>query len=338
VTLRWIIFLNLLAVGNVIAAPIDIATGIITGAGVYLLRQDYKDGAEITTFPVWAFLENKTYGAQLVSPGSSEKNESLAVVEGNKQLGFASAVSTGAAALEVGVENNLRNRGSYISFARYYTKLKNNTDQELNLDFHFVVEPGELTIRGIRDGDTAHLRAGGFIDYRLLSPAGPFGGTYDETTGRLYDYYADIDFDDRITGSKLTASFFRNEESLLSLGTERLAAKVSLPTIPGRGELTVYYDMFAHLNVLDFEVGGSVKLGDPTDLVGGAGGRFIERTPTAIPEPATSVLTVTALLQIAVLRRRRFEIAERNLTEQVTAFDQSSRVKLPRVQQPGDLA
>lgn len=318
---RWILFLYFLVTGNIVAAPIDITTGIVTGAAVYLLRQDYKDGAEITTLPVWTFLENKTYGAQLVTPGSSEKNESFAAVEGNRQLGFASSVSTGAAALEVGVENNVRSRGSHISFARYYTILKNNTDQEINLDFHFVVEPGELTITGIRDGDTAHLRAGGFIDYSLLRPSGPFGGTYDETKGRLYDYYADIGFDDRITGSKLTASFFRNEESLLSLSTERLAAKVSLPTIPGRGELTVYYDMFAHMNVLDFEVGGLVKLGDPTDLVGGAGGRFVERTVTAIPEPAMSVLTVVALLGMAMLRLHK-----------------DSRVNLPRAPLSGDPA
>ena len=252
--IRGILFAGLLAATCLTAAPIDITTGIITGAGIFLPRQTYTDGAAIG-FPVWVFLENKTYGAQLVPPGSGEKNESFAAVLGNRQFGFASAVSTGAAALEVGVDNSLRTPGAYISFARYYTTLKNNTDQEVNLDFHFVVEPGELTIRGIRDGDTAHLRAGGFIDFRLLSPSGPFGGTYDETTGRLFDYYAEIFFDDFMTHSNLPVFLAEKTPTLLSFGTERLTDHVSLPTIPGRGELTVYYDMYAHLNVIDSEVG-----------------------------------------------------------------------------------
>ena len=74
------------------------------------------------------------------------------------------------------------------------------------------------------------------------------------TTGRLFDYFAEIGLDDRITGSGLTASYFINRQTELSLGTSRLASKVSLPTIPGYGELTLYYDMFAHLNVVDAEV------------------------------------------------------------------------------------
>jgi len=71
-------------------------------------------------------------------------------------------------------------------------------------------------LRGIRDGDTAHLRTGGFLDYRLLSPSGPFGGTYDETTGRLYEYYADIDFDDRMTpgGALFAAGWWDDLKSL----------------------------------------------------------------------------------------------------------------------------
>ena len=302
---RWMILLSVIAAGNAAASAIDITTGITTGATILLQGVSYSDGADITTFPVWTFLQDKTYGAQLVSPGSSEKNESFAAVAGSRQFGFASAVSTGAAALEVGVVDSLRTRGAYISFARYYTTLKNNTDQELKLDFHFVIEPGELTILGVRDGDTAHLRAGGFIDYRLLSPSGPFGGTYDETSGRLFDYYADIDFDDRITGSNMVAAYFLNQTTVYSVGTERVVDMVSLPTVPGYGELTVYYDMYAHLNVLDGEVGGTVRLGDPTDLAGGAGGYFADREASAMPEPRTTILTVLILLGIATLRRSR---------------------------------
>src|SRR5262245_38623195 len=120
---QWIVAASLLVSTTSVAAPIDITTGITTGAAVLLpFQQDYKDGAEITSFPVWTFLENnRPYGAQLVPPGSSDKNESFAAVAGNKTLGFASAVSTGAAALEVGAENNLRALGTFISFARYHT-------------------------------------------------------------------------------------------------------------------------------------------------------------------------------------------------------------------------
>ena len=48
---QWLVFSSLLAAANVVAAPVDITTGITTGAGIFLLSQDYKDGAEITTFP-----------------------------------------------------------------------------------------------------------------------------------------------------------------------------------------------------------------------------------------------------------------------------------------------
>ena len=56
-----------------------------------------------------------------------------------------------------------------------------------------MIEPGELTIEGtLKPNDNAHARAGAFADFRLLTPN---GGNYDESTGRLFDYFADIAFD-----------------------------------------------------------------------------------------------------------------------------------------------
>jgi hypothetical protein len=222
-----------------------------------------------------------------------------------RQLGFASAVSTGKGALEVGVENGLRFPGAHLAFSRYYTTIKNNTDQEVGFDFPFVIEPGELTLLGVRDGDTAHLRVGGFIDYRLLSPSGPFGGTYDESTGRVFNYFAEIGFDDSPDAANLSMVLLVKQPTELSFATAGYSGHVSLPTIPAFGELTVYYDMYAHMNVLDSEVGGKVRLGDPTDLVGGAGAGFIQRQAVSdTPEPGTLVLFAAGVAGMLALRPR----------------------------------
>jgi len=221
-----------------------------------------------------------------------------------RQLGFASAVSTGKGALEVGAENGLRFPGAHIAFSRYYTTIKNNTDQEVEFDFPFVIEPGELTLLGVRDGDTAHLRVGGFIDFRLLSPAGPFGGTYDESTGRLFDYFAEIDFDDSPNAANLLMVLLVKQSTERSFATAGYNGHLSLPTIPAFGELTVYYDMYAHMNVLDSEVGGKVRLGDPTDLIGGTGVGLIQRQALSdTPEPGTLVLFAAGITGILAFRR-----------------------------------
>jgi hypothetical protein len=67
--------------------------------------------------------------------------------------------------------------------------------------------------------------------------------------------------------------------------------------------LTVYYDMYAHLNVLDSEVGGTVRIGDPGLLSGGPAGRIVLSTSTAVPEPATFLLFGISLGVIALIRR-----------------------------------
>jgi hypothetical protein len=91
----------------------------------------------------------------------------------------------------------------------------------------------------------------------------------------------------------------------LSFATAGYSGHVSLPTIPAFGELTVYYDMYAHMNVLDSEVGGKVRLGDPTDLVGGAGAGFIQRQAVSdTPEPGTLVLFAAGVAGMLALRPR----------------------------------
>lgn len=307
--IRTISVMALLVASHAHAAPIEFTTGITTGAFIFHSQTlQFQDGAPITEFPIWLFLEHtRPYGAQLVPVGSPDKNESFAAVAGNRQLGFASAVSTGDGVIEVGAVNGLRAAGTHLAFSRYYSTIKNNTDLELNFNFDFEVQPGEATIYGIRDGDTAHLRAGAFIDYSLLSPSGPFGGTYAETTGRLFDYFIDIDFDDTFTASANASPLLLVRNSFeLAYASGRYTNSVRLPVIPARGELTIYYDMYAHLNIMDAEVGGVVRLGDPTDLVGGQGVRLIEVTQSAVPEPGSLLLLAggfAALLGLVIRRR-----------------------------------
>jgi hypothetical protein len=302
-----LLIMILLPAARAMADEVVFTTGIITGAAVFHNNLTLEDGADFT-FPISEYLANKTYGAQIVPTGSNEKNESyVQVVPLSKSFGFASSVSTGAGALEVGVENGRRLAGTHVAFSRFYTTIKNNADRELDLDFFFTVEPGSLAIRGIRNGFlTAHARAEAFIDYRLLSPSGPFGGTNDETTGRLFNYFVDIDFDDTVTRSgNANVTLLENDQFLLSYATAKLADSVALPIIPGRGELTVYYDMYAQLGISPNEVGGSVFLGDPTDLLGGSGVRFVQHSsPAEVPEPASFALLGTALAALCIFRHK----------------------------------
>lgn len=296
-----------------VAAPIDFTTGISTGATVPQLDASLPNqtvGA--IERPIPDYLANKQYTAQIVPTGSSEKSESFIPLMGDRQFGFASALSDGRGALEVGVVNERRVRGFYGAVSRYYTTIKNNTEEPIEFDFFFVVEPGELGVLGIRGTNggagTAHARVQATIEYLLRSPAGPFGGTYDETTGTLFDYFVDIDFDSRLTQSdNATVALLEKNDQELRYKTAKLADSVALPVIPGFGELTIYYDMYASLSVLPFEVGGYAMLGDPTDLVGGENVRLVQRStdpgPSPIPQPATMLLLGTALLALGFVRK-----------------------------------
>ena len=50
---------------------------------------------------------------------------------------------------------------------------------------------------------------------------------------------------------------------------------------------------------------GKAFLGDPLQLVGGAGGSFVPRSDNAVPEPATFLLCGAAILGFPMLRRLR---------------------------------
>jgi hypothetical protein len=295
-----------LLAASAMGAPIDFTTGIITGARIVQGGMDVRDGAFLQT-PLVQLPDSRPYTSQIVPTGSEEKSESLAVFV-EKPLGFASALSTGRGALEVGAENGVRVPGFHSSFSRWFTTIKNNTDTDVGFDFVFSILPGEVTLLGGRHPSaTAHLRAEAFIDFQLLSPKDDEPGVFDETTGRLFDFF--IDFDDlNKTSDFQTHSPNASVLCINTTDTNRctslaLDGKVALPVIPGRGELTVFYDMFAHMNVRQSEKGARVFLGDPTDLVGGAGGHFVERSVSAVPEPAGLLLFPGAFAAILLMRR-----------------------------------
>jgi hypothetical protein len=261
-------------------------------------------------------VDSRPYTAQIVPTGSDETNESFVAIAGDRQLGFASALSTGAGALEVGAENGLRFNGFHTAFSRWFMTIKNNTDGDIGFDYFFHILPGEVTLLGGRDDDlkTAHLRAEAFIDFLLLSPKEDDPGTFDETKGRLFDYF--LDFDDFNKTSDFqthspNASVLCVNTTLTNRCTSlALDGRVALPTIPGRGELTVFYDMFAHMNVIKNEKGAIVMLGDPTDLVGGTPGRLVQRSVTAVAEPGTVVLFAAGLAGVLGRRARSRWLSE----------------------------
>ena len=306
----WLPIAAALIAVDTAAAPIDFTTGISTGA-ILLHTVAAIPNQKVGTIetPIADYLTNKTYTAQIVPTGSTDKSESFAAVLGDRTLGFASALSDGRGALEVGVRNDRRFAGFYGAVSRYYTTIKNNTDEPLDFDFFFVVEPGELGVLGIRNGfSTAHARVDASIEYLLRTPSGPFGGTYDETTGTLFDYFVDIDFLDRQSHSdNADVILLVKNDFELRYESARLADSVALPTIPAFGELTVYYDMYAALSIIPFEVGGYALLGDPTDLIGGENIRLVRRStgsdPSPIPEPTSALLFGIGLLIIGLARR-----------------------------------
>ena len=68
--------------------------------------------------------------------------------------------------------------------------------------------------------------------------------------------------------------------------------------------MTVYYDMYAHLEVLRPELGGTVRLGDPGSLIPVGGGGLFPREASEAPEPATFTLIGVGLLVVFALRRK----------------------------------
>ena len=291
-----------------ITAPIDFTTGISTGAHVSSginNPQQWTDGAAFD-FPIADFLQNKTYSAQVVLTGSTDSSESYVEFNFEKAAGFSSALADGRGALEVGVERNRYSIGLNAAVSRWYTVIKNNTDEEIGFDFYFVIPESLVEITGVI---TPYIAASGrveaTIDYLLKTPD---AGSYVETNDQIFRYYFALFNDelphgrvvktDNVTATNLSSGFHHSYKLAEYTGV------AELPMIPGRGELTVYYDMYAQF-YNNSEHLGKAFLGDPLQLVGGAGGSFVPRSDDAVPEPATLLLCGAAILGLPVLRRLR---------------------------------
>lgn len=303
--IRWLLIASPAFAFTVGASPIDITTGLITGAHVNTRSSGgvQSQGIEIE-YPVWEWIEDKDYTHRVVGYNNNEKDESYVGLGSVREAGFASAEATGLGDLEVGAANGIRTTGGVIAASRYNFRIKNNLDEPISYLFEFYIHRGLLEVNGIRSDHTLHARVGATIDYVLLSPAGPFGGHYDETSGNLFDYYADIGFDNRIShSSNASVTLLQRDDFTLRYATDPYRGKLWLPDIPAHGELTLFYDMYAHLNVQRFEVGGYAMLGDPNDLTGGPGIRLTQLDAN-VPEPGSMLLLGAGLAATGMLRRR----------------------------------
>jgi hypothetical protein len=286
------------------AAPVDIKTGLITGAHVNTRSSGgvQSDGIEIE-YPVWEWILDKEYTYREVPYHGNERDEAYVGLGPTRDYGFASGTATGLGDIEVGAANPIRTTGGIIAASRYNFKIKNNLNEPISYLFEFYIHRGLLEVDGIRSDHTLHARVEAMIDYVLLTPAGPFGGHYDETSGRLFTYYADVGFDNRLTHSNnADVTLLEKNDFTLKYSVDPYNGKLWLPEIPSRGEITLYYDMYAHLNVQRFEVGGFAMLGDPMDLTGGPGIRLTQ--VAAVPEPASILLWGTGFIALRVLRRK----------------------------------
>ena len=286
------------------AAPIDFTFGIASGVLYVPFHQGetLRDGLEITT-PFPDYVQNKSYSAQIVGPGSNERNEAFVALAGDRNRGFGSALTGADGTMEVGVFNEIRDRSYWAAISRSYMTIKNNTDEEIDFDFFYEIEAGELAVRGIRSDHTARARIEATIDYVLLTPN---GGTYDETTGNLLHYFAGIEFDNFLTHSSNAIVTLKQRDTFnLVYGTEKLKGNFPLPTIPAYGQLTYYYDLFSTLNVQRFEIGGHARIGDPTDLVGGGSFRLVQASDAAVPEPSTMLLVSAGFIAALARHRKR---------------------------------
>jgi hypothetical protein len=308
---RLILVIAVLAGAHALAAPIDFTTGIVTGARLTVGPDVFTDGLIITGVIQDYLTTNRPYSAQLVPTGSTnEINESFVQFQLLGNQGFSSAVGNGAGSLEVGVERNLFSNGENLVVSRWYTTIKNNTDEDVHFGLYLDFEEGRVEIKGTRfpsERSRAHIFA--MVDYLLRTPD---AGAYVDTTGRLYTY--DVLLTNEGPNGTLvtsptveplitdlsTASIlaYRVEPFLLDLGAV-------VPAIPGRGELTIYYDMYAYFNNFGGENLGSAFIGDPLDLVQGGGLSLVPGSAEAVPEPATFFLCGAALCAVPLLRRIR---------------------------------
>lgn len=303
---------------NVFAFPLDLVRidyGITTGVDARIGRTGQsatlKDGLDLGDPPIWTFLEDKTYTFRQIQFGAGEKDESYVEYAPQSKPSFASALAEDSN-LEVGVFHNLVGTPYLLSAAsRFQLRIK-NTSQDVPLtgvEFEFHIPQSTLVVRDATERyRNIGARVGAMIDYTLLTPAGPFGGTFDETTGSLLDYFYFIDDELKVTRTANTTI----EEQCPILGSNSVcrdvlapySGTVVLPEIAPFGELTLYYDMYATVNGLG-ETVAEAFIGDPMDLNGAQAFRLIlpdgDDGGASVPEPATGALL--GLLSVFALRR-----------------------------------
>ena len=310
--LRWHVVAALILSPCLKAAPVDFTTGLITGAHVNTRSSGgvQSQGIEIE-YPVWDWILDKDYTHRVVEYNGNERDESYVGLGPTRDYGFASGTATALGDIEVGAANPIRTMGGMIGVSRYNFRIKNNLDEPIAYLFEFYIHRGLLEVNGIRSDHTLHARVEAMIDYVLLSPAGPFGGHYDETSGRLFNYYADVGFDSRLTHSdNANVTLFEKNDFTLRYSVDPYRGQLWLPEIPARGEITVFYDMYAHLNVQRPEVGGYAMLGDPMDLTGGPGIRLVPGA-SSVPEPGSMLLMGAGLIAVSALRKKYCRLPSR---------------------------
>lgn len=302
------------------AEPFDLiqfSYEVNTGVRLVFGPLDLSDGAPIT-FPIHDHLATRPYTAQPIVLGSSDRNESyLEYVAGHPASGFASAQAD-AGTLEVGIDKQNGAPGTSVAISRMNVTIKNHVeDRSLDLlEFSFEIPAGHIMITDFAesfDFTRGHVHAS--IDYLLKSPAGPFGGTWDETTGDLFDYFVLVEGTGQAPPRQVEATSSGHARVTTNFDRNRIRADIGayegtlrLPSIPPFGELTVYYDMYAVLSTARAEVLGEAFLGDPMNF--SSDGWFRLTLPDddpdddpSVPEPAAFLLLAGAMLVAAVRRR-----------------------------------
>lgn len=323
---------------------IEVNASLITGVAHYspLLDPNPAQGTPVAINPLET-IENKSYTAVAATFGSFSLQDShesyVEAASGAGGTRFANATANAAGDLEVGIDGWLY--GTSVAVARYSLEITNYRSRPVDLDFAFTIPEGALYSYdpALYYGDhplAAKTMVGANIDGVLLTPAGPFGGHYDETLlPDMFDFFVEmrgagertcfIDDPQRpLTGQEGTCegkmiSYSPNAFPLLEPGTpanifsygfliNEYEGLLRLPTLEPFAKLTLYYDMYAQVHT-SMEQGGRAMLGDPFTLSGTVPVRIVEHftepPPVSVPEPPAFLLAAAGLLGLGLARRRK---------------------------------